>query len=156
MSEGITLSKEQFQDLLAAISNPKMNPLEQKKFEEEEKKEKRRALLAVELGTAEAQSRYRKAMGCSHSRDGRTGNAVPRGTGEWTTGGQVHGNDTITLSCLRCGTRWTWAATPQEREYANNAGLLGFTPPPIERCINKDDFNPPQVVNQKKIEEAVA
>ena len=152
MADNITLTKDQFQQLVDAIGHPKMNPLEQKKFDEEEKREKRRALLSVELGKAEAESRYRKQTGCSHSRDPRTGNAVPRGMGEWTTGGQPHGDDTITLSCLRCGTQWTWKASPQEREYANNAGLLGFAPPPIDRCLNKADFMPPVAPSQEKID----
>lgn len=151
-NQGITLTQDQFQQLLDAIGSPKMNPLEQKKYDEEAKKDKRRAMLAVELGKAEAESRYRKQVGCSHSRDPRTGNAVARGMGEWTTGGQCHGDDTITLSCLRCGTQWTWKGSPQEREYANNAGLLGFAPPPIDRCINKADFMPPEAPSQEKIE----
>lgn len=149
---GITLSKEQFQQMLEAIAHPRMNPLEEKKFAEEALKEKRRALLSVELGKAEAEKRYRQQVGCSHSRDPRSGNGVARGSGEWTTGGQRHGDDTITLACLRCGTQWTWKATPQEREYCDNAGLLGFPPPPVERCTNKADFLPPAAPSQEKLE----
>ena len=150
--QGITLTQEQFQSLIEAIGSPKMNPLEQKKYDEEAKKEKRRAMLAIELGKTEAESRYRKQMGCSHSRDSRTGNAVPRGTGEWTTGGQLHSNDTASLSCLRCGTSWIFPTTAQEREYINNAGMLGMSPPPVDRCINKEDFMPPAAPTAEKME----
>lgn len=149
---GVTLTQEQFAQLLEAIGSPKMNPLEQKKYDEEAKKEKRRTMLSVELGKVEAEARYRRQAGCSHSRDPRTGAPVVRGSGEWTTGGQCHGDDTITLSCLRCGTQWTWKGSPQEREYANQAGLLGFAPPPVERCINKADFAPPPAPTQEKLD----
>jgi hypothetical protein len=152
----ITMSKEQFQELLTALANPRMNPLEQKKYDEEAKRDKRRAALAIELGRSEAENRWRRQNSCSHSRDSRTGQAVTRGSGEWTTGGQVHGDDTISLGCLRCGTVWHWKGSPQERDYALNAGLLGFAPPPVERCLNKEDFAPPVAPSQETMDKLSA
>ncbi len=157
------LSKEDIRNLLteamaAAVNLPRaMNPMEKKQYEEEIKREKRRAILSVELGKAEAEKRYRQQTGCTHSRlstaaGARAGQPAPRGQGEWTTGGQVHGYDTIGLVCLRCSTSWQFKATPQEIEFANQVGLLGFAPPPIERCINKADFEKPVAPDPAKLE----
>lgn len=154
--KGINLSEEQFRQLLDAFGQPRMNPLEQKRFDEEMKRDKRRALLAAEIGGIEAMSRYNRQRNCSHCRDPRTGNPCARGQGEWRTGGQIHGDDTATMMCLYCGTTWRWATTAQEREYINNAGMLGMAPPPIERCINKEHFMPPQVITAEKKEELSA
>lgn len=134
--------------LTEALANPRINPMEQKKYEEELKKEKRRALLAVELGRAEAQARWNKQNGCSHCRypagSGKlAGHACPRGQGEWCTGGQVHGDDTASLICTRCGTLWRFQASPQEREYIRETGGTGMVPPPIDRCLNREDFAAP-------------
>jgi hypothetical protein len=138
----VSLSYEQLQELLQSViaSASKLNPLEQKKMDEELERDRRRAVLAVELGRAEEEARWRRQNSCSHSRHASTGAGVTRGTGIWTTCGQTHGDDSISLICMRCATLWHFKATPEEREYANNAGLLGFEPPAIERCLNKNDF----------------
>jgi len=53
----------------------------------------------------------------------------------------MHGNDSATLICQRCAQVWRFMPTREEREFIlNGPGLLGYVPPPIERCINKDDF----------------
>lgn len=138
----LTLTYEQLQDMLKTVlaEAGKLNPLEQKKMNAELERERRREVLSVELGRAEEESRWRRQNSCSHSRHASTGMGVTRGTGIWTTCGQTHGDDSISLICMRCATLWHFKATSEEREYANNAGLLGFEPPPIERCLNANDF----------------
>lgn len=128
--------------LEAAIRAAKApNPLEQKAIDEAIEKDKRRTLLSIELGKAEEESRWRKQNSCSHSRDEKTGLGVARGKGQWTTGGQLHSsNRTASLHCLRCGTAWIWPVTFQEWEHYEQQGMLGMAPPPIEKCLNKDDF----------------
>ena len=136
------LSYEQMQELLLKVVEAanKPNWLEQRKIDEETSRIRRRELLAVELGRAEEESRWRRQNSCTHSRHAQTGEGVPRGTGVWTTSGQVNSDDSISLICMRCATHWLFQASHQEREYAHNAGLLGFPPPPIARCLNKADF----------------
>lgn len=124
-------------DLITKViaATQKLNPLDERKYNEEINREKRRAMFAVELAKAEEQTRLNRINGCSHSRDSRLGNAVAKGTGEWTTGGQMHGNDTATLTCLRCGFGWHFSTTPQEREYFREQGMLGMAPPPMDRLV---------------------
>lgn len=147
MSEpGITLTKDELQELLsnavaAAIGAAKaLNPLEQKKYDEALAADERRKQMMVALGKIEEESARRKKEGCSHCRwpmsAGRNaGSAAPKGQGEWCTSGQIHGYDTIGLICQRCGTVWVYRATPQELEYAQQAGLLGMAPPPDSRLL---------------------
>lgn len=134
--ESITLTKEQFQDLLTTLQSKPMNPLEQKKFEEEMEREKRRNLMQTESARIEMEKQRSRKFGCTHSRD-KDGNAAPRGQGTWTTQGQVHGDDTITLICLRCAFEWHFKGTSYERDAAVNAahGLLGMAPPEDSRLI---------------------
>lgn len=138
----VTMTFDQVQDLLRTVlaEANKPNALEQKRLDEELAKDKRRAALAVELGRAEEEARWRRQNSCTHSRHATTGESVPKGTGVWTTCGQTHGDDSISLICMRCATLWHFQATANERDYANNAGLLGFMPPPLERCLNRADF----------------
>ena len=133
---------EQVQELLrvAIAEASKLNPIEQKRLDEEIERDRRRKQLSIELGRVEEESRWRRQNSCTHSRHNTTGESVPRGMGTWTTCGQTHSDDTISLICMRCATLWHFQATPRERELANGAGLLGFAPPPIERCLNKNDF----------------
>ena len=117
------------------------NALEQKRLDEELERERRRSLLSVELAKVEEEARWRKQHSCSHSCNEKTGDPVARGKGKWTTGGQMHGDETATLICQRCSTVWRFKPTSEEREYIQNGpGLMGFAPPDISRCINKDDF----------------
>ena len=73
----------------------------------------------------------------------KAGQMAPRGQGEWMTSGQTCGDEgMILLLCVRCKTEWKFKGTRQELDYVVNSehGLLGFEPPPIERCVNKDEF----------------
>ena len=144
VTESINMTKEQLQEILAAaISGAKqMNPLEQKKYNEELEKERRRARMMVTLGKAEEEARRNRELGCSHTRYPAThgklaGHPAPRGQGEWCTGGQIHGYGLIGITCLRCGSHWMFRASQQELAYANDAGLMGFPPPPTERVLEQ-------------------
>ena len=140
----VELSPDQLQQLLtkavaAGVAEAtKMNPLEEKRYLEELEREERRNKLAVELGKAEEEALRKKRDACTHSRD-KEGNAVSRGSGIWTTQGQVHGNERITLLCMRCATTWTWKATADEREAVSNSahGLMGWAPPAEDRLIRE-------------------
>jgi hypothetical protein len=141
--EKLSLTASQLKDIIEtavrAASAP--NALEQKRLDEELDREKRRSILSVQLGKIEEEARWRKQNSCSHSCNDKTGESVPRGTGRWTTGGQIHGNGVATLICQRCATTWQFTPSHQEAEYINNGpGLLGYAPPPLERCLNRDDF----------------
>lgn len=138
----LSLTYEQLQELLKTVvaEANKPNALEAKQLAQELEKDRRRQQLSVELGRAEEEARWRRQNSCTHCRHQTTGESVQKGTGVWTTCGQSHGDDSISLICMRCATLWHFKGTANEREYANNAGLLGFQPPPIERCLNKDDF----------------
>jgi len=136
----ITFSKDQFQqflDKLAEASQQRMNPLEEKKYKEEMEREKRRLAMQMESARIEIEKTNRRKYGCTHTRD-KEGNSAPRGQGTWTTSGQVHGDDTITLICMRCGTDWHFKGSPNERDLAVNGphGLLGMAPPDESRVIN--------------------
>ena len=141
--EKLSLTPSQLKDIIEtavrAASAP--NALEQKRLDEELDREKRKRILSVQLGKIEEEARWRKQNSCSHSCNEKTGDPVPYGKGKWTTGGQVHGDDTATLICQRCATIWRFEPTHQEREYIlNGPGLLGFAPPSLDRCLNRDDF----------------
>lgn len=136
----IALTAAQLENILRAATAP--NALEQKKLDEEMEREKRRARLSVELARVEEEARWRRQNSCSHSCNEKTGASVAKGTGRWITGGQVHGDGNASLICQRCATIWRFKPTPEELDYINNSegGLMGYAPPPIERCINRDDF----------------
>jgi len=139
----LSLTASQLQSIIEtavkAASAP--NALEKKRLDEELDREKRRAILAVQLGNIEEEARWRKQNSCSHSCNDKTGESVPRGTGRWVTGGQLHGNGEATLICQRCATTWRFKPTHEESEWIlNGPGLLGYAPPPLERCLNRDDF----------------
>jgi len=142
--QGVNLSFEQLKELIssAVAESHKMNPLQQKEYDDKIKAEKRKAMMVVELGKAEEQAMNLKKHGCSHSRHGMgagklAGHACAKGTGEWTTGGQVHGDGTATMVCTRCSYTWHWQPTSQEREYIDNSGMLGMAPPVESRLIKE-------------------
>jgi hypothetical protein len=135
----LSISKEDLKELLSAVMSEsrKMNPLDQKKYDEEIEKERRKAILVKQLGEDEERQINQRRNGCSHCVDEKTGQPVTRGSGIWCTQGQVHGNDVISLVCMRCSTVWYWKGTPQERAYAIDAehGLLHFPPPAADRLL---------------------
>jgi hypothetical protein len=151
MAEGnkqatVTLTSEQLQELLLGMVREanKMNPLEEKKYQEDLAREKRRNLLAVELGRTEDEARWRRQHQCSHHRDGTSGEAVPRGKGVPTTSGQQHGDRSISLICMRCAMRWQFLPTAEEQQYLDNGGgLLNFPIPEMSRVINLNEFAAP-------------
>lgn len=144
LKEMMQQNKELVVGAIQAATAP--NVLEQKKLDEELERERRRNQLSIELGYADEMGRWRKQNSCTHCvypiGHRQAGQNAPRGIGEWCTGGQVHGNGTITLICNRCQTTWNFKATPEEIQYATDAehGLLGYEPPPIERCENRQQF----------------
>jgi hypothetical protein len=155
------ITKQELQEMMAktvaaVVSEMKKpNAIEQKALDEAENASKRRQLLMKTLGKAEEESMRRKRYGCSHSRysnaAGRlAGHSAPRGTGEWTTGGQTHGNGTITVICMRCATDWTYKGTPEEYQSAQDAGLLGVEPPPPERWILTCGYCNTEFTGEKK------
>ena len=114
--------------------------IEQAALDDHIERDKRRARMQIELAKVEEESRKRKKYGCSHCRQPmgagkNAGNAAPKGTGEWTTGGQQIGLDKAFMLCLRCSYSWTWQPTPQELDYIQQNGMLGMAPPASERVI---------------------
>lgn len=145
-NDAVTWTKEEFQNFLTALrdmAQPKMNPLEQKKFEEEAQKDARRNQMQVELAKVEMAKQKQRKEGCSHCRWPATagkkgGHAAPRGQGEWVTQAQLHEqNGTIDLMCQRCTWIWRWKATPEEISYMkdNDGGMAGFPPPSEDRIV---------------------
>ena len=142
-NNSMNITHEQLQEILrtAIAEATKPNWLEQKKMDEEMERDRRRTILAVELGRAQEEKLWREQNLCTHCRNEKTGEAVKRGTGVWCTSGQAHTNDVASLICQRCATLWQFKVTPEEREYIiNGPGLMGFAPPPIDRCLNKENF----------------
>jgi hypothetical protein len=144
----VQLSEEQLTRLLTAAVKAAQTPnvLEQKEIEKAIEADKRRTLMAVEMGKAEEEHMRRRKEGCSHSRYPMSmgklgGNPCQRGTGEWTTGGQLCGRNPQTgapralLICQRCAWTWQWEPNVQELDHIQETGLLGFAPPAKERLI---------------------
>jgi hypothetical protein len=117
------------------------NAKETREIEADIERERRRTMLAVELGKVEQEHQERRKNGCSHSRyengSKNAGQPAPKGTGEWTTGGQLVGRDTACTICVRCAYNWIWKPTWEEREYINNVGMLGMAPPKPEQVISE-------------------
>src|SRR6185437_16876350 len=125
---------EMFKGVISELKKP--NPLEERKLREELEKDQRRKLAMVELGKAEEFARTNRQKTCTHSRDDK-GNYVSKGQGTWTTGGNVSTSGIGSLVCLRCSKTWRWRASAAEREYSENVGLLGFTPPHDDICLHQ-------------------
>src|SRR5260370_72410 len=81
-------------------------------------RDKRRTGCMLELGKGEAQRQAARKRGCTHSRHANVSknarNPAPRGTEEWTTGGQLVGRDDAMMACLRCVYGWKWKPTYEE------------------------------------------
>lgn len=142
------ISKEDLQKLLrevvagAVAEARRMNPLEQRKYDEDLKREQRRREMMVELGRIEDAARARRKYGCSHQRYPASagklaGHPCPNGQGEWTTGGQPHTGGLISLICTRCSTIWVWRATGEEYQFAVDTGMAGMAPPMESRCLSE-------------------
>ena len=140
------LSEEVLTRILAnAIqAGNKLNPLEQKKYDEEIAAQKRKDLAARQLAKIEQEAMENKKRSCTHSRLPMSagkfgGHSAPKGQGEWVTGGQMHGDDTATLICQRCSWTWHWKPTLQERQYIEQQGMMGMAPPDESRLIKQDE-----------------
>jgi hypothetical protein len=133
------LTPEMLERIIKAARAP--NAKEAREIEADVEREKRRTLLAVELAKSEQATMDRKKNGCSHSRyengSRNAGQAAPKGTGEWTTGGQLVGRDTACTICVRCAYSWIWKPTWEQREYIENVGMLGMAPPKPEQVISE-------------------
>src|SRR5215470_4966317 len=140
------LTDEQLSKIItAAVTAAKApNPVEAKEIEKQIEADKRRSLMQVEMAKAEEENTKRKKYGCTHSRypmsmGKQGGHAAPKGTGEWTTGGQLCGRNPKTgtpravLICQRCSWTWTFEPTIQELDFINESGMMGMTPPTKER-----------------------
>ena len=136
----ISMSPEDLQNLLkTAIAEAvgqatKLNPIEQRKLDEDLQRERKRTQMMVQLGKIEEESARRKREGCSHMRDAKTGDGVPRShpTGEWTTSGQAYQNGTAIIICQRCSSTWLFKPDPNYYSVIIQNGLLKAPPPPDE------------------------
>lgn len=134
----ITMSPEDLQNLLkAAIGEAvaqatRLNPMEERKLAEELAKERRRNQMMIQLGKIEEEAARNKREGCSHMRDAKTGDSVPRNwpTGEWTTSGQAYQNGTAVIICQRCSSTWLFKPDPNYYSAIIQNGLLKAAPPP--------------------------
>lgn len=136
----VEISKSELQEIMTAAITaskqaPAMNPLEQRKFDDEDAKDRRRDLLGAELAKVEMEKRWRDQNACSHSVDRQTGDAVPRGTGKWITGGQAYQDGTAALHCLRCKFVWRFRPTPEQFAVIVQNGMYAFAPPPDEQTL---------------------
>lgn len=139
----VYMTPAQIQELLRSVlaESHRMNPIEQKKFDEEMQKESRRAKLMVSLGKAEEESQRRKRDNCSHKRwpmtaGRRAGEMCPKSEpGEWTTGGQAYQDGTAAIICTRCSTVKRFRPGPEYYNAIIQNGLLNEPFPPEEICL---------------------
>jgi len=135
----LNITPEQLQELLrtAIAEATKLNPLQQRQLDEELARERRKNLMMRQLGQIEEESMRKKREGCSHMRDAKTGDGVPRNwpTGEWTTGGQAYQDGTAMVICTRCSS--TWLFRPEANYYGAilQNGLRSSPPPPEHLTI---------------------
>ena len=138
-----TFTYEQVQKLLESVvaKTQQLNPLEQKQYNETLELEKRKARAMVHFAKAEELARQRKLNGCTHSRypNGHklAGHPCKKGTGEWTTAGQVHGHGIASMICLRCSNIWIFRASLEEMQAIVDGALAGAAPPEEERCLTE-------------------
>lgn len=139
----ISITPEDLQNLLkTAIAEAvgqatKLNPIEQRKLDEELAKDRRRNMMMIQLGKIEEEAARQKREGCSHMRDSKTGDAVPRNwpTGEWTTGGQAYQDGTAMVICTRCSSTWLFRPDPNYYNAIIQNGLRATQPPPENLTI---------------------
>lgn len=141
------ISKEELQQILATAVGAavaevkKMNPIEQEQFDKQVEEKKRKRQFMAYLGRIEEEAMRRRRFGCSHSRwpSGHklAGHPCPRGQGEWTTGGQMHGKGIATVICTRCATTWIFRASADETQAIIDGGLAGMAPPDESVCLHQ-------------------
>jgi len=144
MPQTISLTPEDLQQLLktAIAEATKLNPLEQKKYDEEMQKERRKNEMMRQLGKIEEETARQKRNACSHMRypagSGKlAGHGAPRGTlgAEWCTGGQAYQDGTAMVICLRCSSTWLFKPDPNYYNAIVQNGMLGEAPPPDELTL---------------------
>lgn len=130
----VSMSHEQLQKILETIT--KLNPLEQRKYDEMIDKEHRRDMLAVRLSEAEEASQKAKRDNCSHMRyppsaGKNSGQMAPKGTSgaEWCTGGQAYQNGLAMIFCSRCHSDWWFKPTQDFYILIQQNGIDGIAPP---------------------------
>jgi hypothetical protein len=135
----LSITYEQLQELMRTMAeaSSKLNPLEQRKLDEEMAKDRRRSMMMVELGKVEEETARNKKNSCSHMRDFRTGDGVPKGSamGEWLTSGQAYQNGTAMIICQRCQQIWLFRPAPDYYTIILQNGLLKQQPPPDDQCL---------------------
>src|SRR5579859_6994782 len=97
----------------AVLASNKMNPIEQRKFDQETEKEDRRNQMMIQLGKIEEESNRRRKDGCTHRRynmsnEKHAGEMAPKEATDatWSTGGQAYQNGLACLVCTRCQNVW--------------------------------------------------
>jgi len=154
MAFGTTLTWEQVQELMKEQQDnfakqmattiaeiTKMNPLQQKAYDEQMMQEKRKANMVLALGRAEEEAAHKKKHGCSHmiypAGHRRAGEGAPRGAmgAEFITGGQAYQNGTAMVMCLRCQQVWLFRPNPDFYNAILQNGLLGEQPPAEEYLL---------------------
>lgn len=148
MPNTIELTPQALQELLktaiaeAVSQATKLNPLEQKKFDEAMDLERRKSAMMRTLGAIEDETQRRKRDSCTHKRfpanSGKlSGHSAPREAlgAEWCTGGQAYQDGTAMIICQRCSS--TWLFRPDHNYYSAilQNGLLGEAPPPEDLTI---------------------
>jgi hypothetical protein len=140
----IEMSKKDFKELMEGIIDKlnKLNPLEQRQYDEELAKERRRDLLAVQLSKAEAEAQQARRSNCSHQRypasaGRRAGELAPRGTpgAEWCTRGQAYQNSLVMIFCTRCHSDWWFQPTQEYYQVIVQEGIYGIAPPDDDHTI---------------------
>lgn len=147
----VNMSPEQLQQILEAVVSrvTRLNPLEQKKYDEDLAKERRRDMLAVQLGKAEAEAQKNKRDNCSHQRYPATagknaGELAPKGTAgaEWCTRGQAYQNGLALIFCTRCHSDWWFQPTQAYYTEILQNGIYGVKPPSDEHTYCIGCYNP--------------
>src|SRR5215469_43192 len=142
----IEMTPEQLQAILkaavgeAVAQATKMNPIQQKQYDEEIAKEKRKNAMMHQLGKIEEEAARAKRDSCSHMRIAAGKNAgmsAPRGAmgEEWCTGGQAYQDGTAMVICLRCSSTWRFRPSAEDYSAILQNGLLGAMPPPDEYVL---------------------
>jgi len=149
MSQVMSITPEQLQEILRTVvaESKRLNPIEQKEFDEKMKAEKRRLEMVKTMGQIEEQAQRNKRNGCSHMRYPATagklsGMSAPRGGlgAEWTTGGQAYQDGTAVIICTRCSTTWRFRPSADYYAVILQNGLGGSPPPPQEETICEGCF----------------
>jgi hypothetical protein len=147
----VEMSPEQLQKILEAVvaKVTRMNPLEQKRYDEELAKERRRDELAVTLGRAEMEGQRAKRDNCSHKRypagsGAKSGETAPKGetNSEWCTFGQAYQNGLAMMHCSRCHSEWWFQPTQEYYGWILQNGLRQQAPPPEKDCICIGCYHP--------------